>query len=398
MNHEPPNVERRDLDVAQAKEIEFALILSRMISSVKEEPSQLRALVYEFARARLQTDTSWAGESERQQISSALEAAIEGVEQFSRRYGEGESLLSQPSSPGNELAPPTLTPQTTSIATVRHFAPEADDLILVPGRPNLRYQVQPPIEVRARSIWTNVGLPFLVGVSLCGAVAGGILLSRDTDVRSALAERLGYSLPKSPFPQETSHVSVPAPQPQAPVSSVPDFPLPADYGVYALNDRTLSELYALRERVPDKRIAMSTPVMSASKTTIPDGKTRFVVFRRDLVGNAPDRVDIRVVARVSRALTFDPKGKPAFMPISDAWNIRNVSYEFRVRPIPGNVEMLLVQAENPDFVLPPGRYLLALGEKGYDFTVAGMVTDSAQCLERTDASNGTFYSECPKQK
>jgi hypothetical protein len=394
MNDKPPDAERRDLDAVQAKEIEFALILSRMISSVKDEPSQLRAIVYEFARARLQTDTSWAGESERQQISSALEAAIEGVEKFSLRYEESESLLSRPSSFGNELAPPAPRAQTTSIATVKHFAPEAEDLILVPGPRNLGYHVQPPIEVRARSIWVNVGLPFLVGVSLCGAVAGGILLNRDTDLRSASAERLGNSLPRSSFPQEASQVSVAAPQPQA----RPDFPLPADYGVYALNDRTLSELYALRERVPDKRIAMSTPVTSASKTTLPDGKTRFVVFRRDLVGSAPDRVDVRVVARVSRTLTFDAKGKPAFTPVSDAWNIRNVSYEFRVRPIPANIEMLLVQAENPDFVLPPGRYLLVLGDKGYDFTVSGLVTDSAQCLERTDASNGTFYSECPKQK
>src|SRR5438309_4160699 len=116
MNDKPPDAERRDLDAVQAKEIEFALILSRMISSVKDEPSQLRAIVYEFARARLQTDTSWAGESERQQISSALEAAIEGVEQFSLRYEESESLLSRPPSFGNELAPPAPRAQTTSIA------------------------------------------------------------------------------------------------------------------------------------------------------------------------------------------------------------------------------------------------------------------------------------------
>jgi hypothetical protein len=56
-----------------------------------------------------------------------------------------------------------------------------------------------------------------------------------------------------------------------------------------------------------------------------------------------------------------------------------------------------VQAENPDFVLPAGRYVLALKNQGYDFTVAGKVTDPSQCLERTDAANGTFYSDCQKQ-
>ena len=175
------------------------------------------------------------------------------------------------------------------------------------------------------------------------------------------------------------------------------FPLPSDYGVYALNNAGLSELHLLPEQVPDKRIAMSTPVSQPSRTTIPDGKARFVVFRRDLAGNAPDRIDVRVVARVARALTFDAKGKASFSPVSDAWNIRNISYEFRVRPIAGNPEMLLIQAENADFALPSGRYVLVLKNQGYDFTVAGKVTDPSQCLERTDAANGTFYSDCQKQ-
>jgi hypothetical protein len=70
---------------------------------------------------------------------------------------------------------------------------------------------------------------------------------------------------------------------------------------------------------------------------------------------------------------------------------------FRVRPIAGNPEMLLVQAENADFALPPGRYVLVLKNQGYDFTVAGEVTDPSQCLERTDAANGEFYSDCGKK-
>jgi len=129
----------------------------------------------------------------------------------------------------------------------------------------------------------------------------------------------------------------------------------------------------------------------------PDGKVKFVVFRRDLAGSAPDRIDVRVVARVVRALTFDAKGKANFVPVTDAWNIRNLSYEFRVRPLPGNPEMLMVQAENPDFVLAAGRYVLALRNQGYDFSVDGRVTDLSQCLERTDAANGAFYSDCQKQ-
>jgi hypothetical protein len=58
--------------------------------------------------------------------------------------------------------------------------------------------------------------------------------------------------------------------------------------------------------------------------------------------------------------------------------------------------MLLVQPAEPDFTLPAGRYALALRNQGYDFTVAGEITDLSQCLERTDAVNGSFYSGCQK--
>lgn len=201
------------------------------------------------------------------------------------------------------------------------------------------------------------------------------------------------SIPDSP--QQTS-VAADLKTAAASSGSLP-FPLPSDYGVYAVSNAALSELYLLPEQVPDKRVAMSTPVTQPSRTILPDGKTKFVVFRRDLAGNAPNRIEVRVVARVVRALTFDAKGKASFSPVSDAWNIRNSSFEFRVRPIAGNPEMLLVQPENADFALPAGRYVLALKNQGYDFTVAGKVTDPSQCLERTDAANGIFYSDCQKR-
>src|SRR5260370_42408814 len=124
---------------------------------------------------------------------------------------------------------------------------------------------------------------------------------------------------------------------------------------------------------------MSTPVDQPSRTTLPDGKAKFVLFRRDLAGNAPERMEVRVVARVMRALTFDAKGKPTFSPISDSWNIRNVSYEFRVRPIPGNPEMLLAQSDKADFALAAGRYVLVLRDQGYDFTIACKVTATSHC-------------------
>ena len=167
--------------------------------------------------------------------------------------------------------------------------------------------------------------------------------------------------------------------------------------MYALDNGNLTELDALSEQVSDRRVAMSTPISRPSHNTFHDGHVKFVVFRRDLVALAPDRVDVRVVAQVRRALTFDAKGKVSSASVNDAWNIRIIFYEFRVRPIPGNPEMLLMQPEKADFALPAGRYVLVLRNQGYDFTVAGEVSDPAQCLERTEASNGTFYSDCEKK-
>jgi hypothetical protein len=57
--------------------------------------------------------------------------------------------------------------------------------------------------------------------------------------------------------------------------------------------------------------------------------------------------------------------------------------------------MMLLKPDD-GVVLSPGRYVLVLKRQGYDFTVAGKITDPNQCLERTEAVNGTFYSPCSK--
>jgi hypothetical protein len=231
-------------------------------------------------------------------------------------------------------------------------------------------------------------------VSTLLSITFGLLLA-GTAVGVALYNRHGLTLQggTAPPPQaapSSEKAALPPPNPLP-------FPVPTVYGVYALDNGALTELEALSEQVPDRRVAMSTPVSRPSHNILHDGRVKFVVFRRDLFASAPDRFDVRVVAQVVRALTFDPKGKISLASVNDAWNIRNIFFEFRVRPIPGNPEMLLVQPEKSDFVLPAGRYVLAVKNQGYDFTVAGEVSDPAQCLERTEAANGTFYSDCEKK-
>ena len=51
----------------------------------------------------------------------------------------------------------------------------------------------------------------------------------------------------------------------------------------------------------------------------------------------------------------------------------------------------------PPHSLPlPHRGALVLNRDGYDFTVAGPISDLAQCLEQTQAVDQSVYSECRK--
>ena len=72
MKSETPTSEGDETALFQGQAVEFALILSRMITTVKEDPSQMRLAIYEFARARLKTDTSWANEAERKRLLASL--------------------------------------------------------------------------------------------------------------------------------------------------------------------------------------------------------------------------------------------------------------------------------------------------------------------------------------
>jgi hypothetical protein len=391
MNPELPSLEQDGKVSPHAREVEYALILSRMIDIVKGDPSQIRLAIYEFARARMKLDTSWADEAERKQLSAALEAAIQGVEQFSVRQDEQQRL--RPSAPSVQIGPGTLPTQAApapELHIVRVSSPPDD----IPARRKAYWRAEelPVVQVQTRArVWRLAR--FSIGILLFGALASLAILR--AGLLSVLIVPSSVATPSNPEPSQQTSVKADVKTAAVSSTSLP-FPLPSDYGVYALANADLTELQLLSEQVPDKRVAISTPINQPSRTTLPDGKAKFLVFRRDLAGNALDRIEVRVVARVARALIFDSKGKPSSAPV-DAWNIRNLSYEFKVRPVAAHPEMLLVQPKDADFTLPAGRYILALKNQGYDFTVAGKVTDPSQCLERTDAANGSFYADCQKQ-
>src|ERR1700745_2326049 len=77
------NMLRREgpADTAPASsEVEFALVLSRMINSITEDPQQLRASLYELARHKLDEQVANEDPEEQSRILNSLEVAIRGVE------------------------------------------------------------------------------------------------------------------------------------------------------------------------------------------------------------------------------------------------------------------------------------------------------------------------------
>ena len=170
---------------------------------------------------------------------------------------------------------------------------------------------------------------------------------------------------------------------------------PTDYGVYAVSNDSLTELQLLPGRPPDIRVAVSAALKAPSRTLLPNGHPKFIVFRRDLASNTADRAEVRVIAKVAREFSADIAGKKP-SDGDDTWVIRNVSFPFRAAPVNDNPEMYELHSENPALELTPGRYALVLKSQAYDFSVEGETVDPKQCIERIVASNGTYYSDCKK--
>jgi hypothetical protein len=148
-------------------------------------------------------------------------------------------------------------------------------------------------------------------------------------------------------------------------------------------------------RPPDIRVAVSAALKMPSHTILPNGHPKFIVFRRDAATNAPDRAEVRIVAKVAREFSAEAAGKK--LDDSDGtWVIRNVSFPFRSSPIPDSPEMYELHSEDPALELMPGRYALIVKSQAYDFSVEGDPVDPRQCIERVVAVSGTFYTDCKK--
>ena len=384
---------------AKSSEIDFAIVLSRVISSIENDPAQLRNTVYELARIKLQAELSQReapiNVSEKGDLALALESAIDRVETVYSKHDHLRVLQSLD----------RLTNSSEVDASEITIEGRKSALIIRPPSPRTTHLPSFSTGVvgdwrKAKPSWHCMGAAPLARAAVVAILAVLLcaVLYRQFGLFGRQASQPFASVHKIERPQAKPVVQASADDLQLPITTPPPqplgFPLPTVYGIYAVSGGQLFELEPLVGRVPDQRVFMSTPVKMASRTVLPDGRAVFIIYRRDAANSAPERVSVRVIAKVLRAMTFNAAGQASTTNVQDTWTIRNISYDFRVAPLGEGSEMLMIKPDNEDFVFPAGRYGLVIKGQAYDFTVAGPITEAAQCLEGIKAENGTFYSEC----
>jgi hypothetical protein len=382
----------------------FIRLLSSRIRAVSDDPRQMREIVYELARVKLLEQFTHADARESRELLQVLELAIKEVERSSERSVAVEAqkpvaaaaapvppILHTPTPPPVPMSSPVsvspLTPKDTG-APHRPAAPPAS-----PDRPKRSGAL--------KSLARLTAILLLIGAAATVAVNWPRLKTQ----LSALSQmiRPPERAPNSPDSQPTAsappavgETAEPAPDSQKEPAQPahPSIPLPTTFGVYAQSEGQLHELKPVPGKIPDRRVAISAPITTPSATTLSDGDVRFIVFRPD-GGVDASGTEVRVIAKVSRAMGVDATGKAAIVSAGDSWVIRSMSYPYKVGPIDDQSRMLLLQPEQDGFTLAPGRYIVVVKGMGYDFTVAGTITDPNQCVERVNAANGAFYSPCP---
>ncbi len=385
---------------AQQIKAGFVRLLSTRIRALSDDPKQMREIVYELARVKLLEQFTHAEARESRELQQVLERAIKEVERSFER-----SAASEPQNVVAATAAPVPPPVPTAAPPPVPSLPVSASPPTATGADAPRRPVAPTSPDRSKRSGALTFLVRLVAILLlmAGASAAVIYWPRLKTQVTALSrsEQPSERVPSSPEPRPTPTAILSETVERSPdnakepaVAAQPSMPLPTTFGVYALNEGQLQELKPVPGKIPDRRVAISAAINTPSATTLTNGDVRFIVFRPDGSIEASG-TEVRVVAKVSRSMGVDASGKAAMVSAGDSWVIRSMSYPYKVGPVEDQPRMLLLQPEQDGFTLSPGRYVVVVKGMGYDFTVAGTVTDPNQCVERINAANGAFYSPCP---
>ena len=388
------NERARNLPVS-AQPLDYHSILLGAIKKTEQDSAQLRALVYERARFNFKRDILY-GHS-----SLALTDLVRHIQEFELAVAriEANSIDDQTNRPHQEQTNPPHQEQTSpphredehelidqGQAEVFDTAYSSSNAVqILPPAPlapmyigpnqqieNFEYhrrldEIVPRVRFANQLIVILIlGIMFIGTVIVAGALWHSPAVSPPIEIAS-----------KVPKTVETPKVS---------------FPLPTSYGIYVLSDNKLTELKSLPINVPDARVALSAELKTPSTTTISDDKPAFILFRRDLLNNAPQKITLRVIAHMARETKF-VAGSASMANIEGAWRIRNISREYKVSPIPGQSEMIIARPEKNE-PLAAGRYALVLNRVGYDVTVKGPVQSPEFCLEGFETANGSVLTQC----
>jgi hypothetical protein len=406
---------------AATQPLDYYSILVEAIKKTEQNSAQLRQLVYERARFNFKRDVlfghSSLGLSDLVRHINDFELAVARIEASTTgdrpspeyRENESEHTASHPEAAPKDDRPRTADTDAEDVepSDTAPFSPGTALQILPPQPIPPLYAGFAPVQRMEDSPYDRRPEEFafykrfanqLVGILVAGIVLIGIIIFFGTFWLSSKAPPqivVANTLPKTEVTAAKQNSSNLQDATQKDDSPKVPYPLPTSFGIYVLSDNKLTELQALAMNVPDPRIALSSEIKTPSTITISDNKPAFILFRRDLVNNVPQKITLRVVARLARE-TKIVDGKATSTNIEGAWRIRNISRELRVSPIPGQREMVIARLED-NVSLAAGRYELALNRTGYDFTVAGPVKAPAQCLEQFESTTGPIYSECRSQ-
>ena len=274
-----------------ASEVQFALVISRMLETVKDDAEARRQMVYDLARYKLQEQFTYADARNIDQMKRALEVAIEEVEKFSRDQAPLERLPSQ------QL--------TSSKATETGGLLVSGDATVLRSRIEISRNKLPAISGPLLPVIKRTAAILL-------AVGAVILIVSQRDNIAALRRQISSQAQEiaqvSPKPETT--ITAAKPEMVAPAPPPPTRALPTDYGIYALiDDKSLAELNATGVIAPDMRIAISPEFKKPDRPHLPNGRVEkagthnatFMLCNQDY---GDGEVDLRAIVRILKQVRF----------------------------------------------------------------------------------------------
>src|SRR5260370_10114945 len=294
MTSEPQEIVSGKNLAAKSAEVDFAIVLSRVIVSIENDPAQLRNAVYELARIKLQTELSQReapiNVSEKGDLALALESAIDRVETVYSKHDHLRVLQSiDRLTNSSEVDASEITIEgRKSALTIRPPSPHATHL------PSFSTGVVDDWR-KAKPSWHRMGAAPLARAAVVAILAVLLcaVLYRQFGFFGRQAPHPFASVHKIERPQAKPVVQAPADDLQLPTTTPPPqalgFPRPTVYASYADSGGQLFVLGPFVGRVPDQKVFMLTPVHMASRTGLSDGLGVCIYYPRDAADSAPGR-------------------------------------------------------------------------------------------------------------